>query len=169
MNRSKKILIVCHCILNVNSKIEPLAKTQGVFTQAIDEAVKNGVGLFQLPCPELGYLGMNRFGMTKEQYDNSNFRKYCLEILEYPLAAIANFVKAGYEIVGIVGMDGSPNCGINYSCRGYTGGELCSNDCLARQVSQLQSVKESGVFIEIFLYKLKELGVTPKLYAVAEQ
>ncbi|MDJ0622385.1 MAG: hypothetical protein QNJ17_05440 [Desulfocapsaceae bacterium] len=76
MNRGRKILIVCHCILNINAKIQPLAPVQGVLTETIRPYLDDGCGLFQLPCPEVSYLGMNRWGMTREQYDHPAFRYF---------------------------------------------------------------------------------------------
>nr|WP_051564410.1 hypothetical protein [Desulfovermiculus halophilus] len=73
--------------------------------------------------------------MTKEQYDHPNFRRHCREILIYPMVHIQASVQAGYEIVGVLGMDKSPNCGLNLTCRGYTGGELGSVDQVVHQMN----------------------------------
>lgn len=62
MHRSRRILIMCHCLLNANAKIVPLASVQGVFTDVILPHINEGCGLFQLPCPETSYLGMYRWG-----------------------------------------------------------------------------------------------------------
>ena len=34
------------------------------------------VGVIQLPCPEATFLGMRRWGMTREQYDVPAFRRH---------------------------------------------------------------------------------------------
>ena len=168
MNRSKKIVIVCHCVLNANSKIEPLAKISGVDAGAIASAVASGAGIFQLPCPENSYLGMNRWGMTKEQYNHENFCTHCRKILKFPLREIAAFIDAGYEISEIIGVDGSPNCGINQTCKGFSGGEICSEECVLKQAKNLQMVEEKGVFMEVLLSELEKLGAKPKLRAIKE-
>ena len=64
MNRSQKILIVCHCAINANAKVPPLAPVGGVFTDYSSEYIRSGCGLLQLSCPEVSYLGMNRWDMT---------------------------------------------------------------------------------------------------------
>ncbi|WP_341830623.1 CD3072 family TudS-related putative desulfidase [Desulfovermiculus halophilus] len=129
------MLITCHCVINANAKVPPLATVGGVFTDSVSEYIQSGCGFLQLPCPEVTYLGMNRWGMTKEQYDHPNFRRHCREILIYPMVHIQASVQAGYEIVGVLGMDKSPNCGLNLTCRGYTGGELGSVDQVVHQMN----------------------------------
>lgn len=169
MHRSRKILITCHCILNVNAKVYPLADTGGVHTDAVRSYVASGCGLFQLPCPELSYLGMHRWGMTKEQYDHANFRKHCQDILEHPMLELQALAQAGYEWVGIMGMDGSPNCGVEMTCEGYTGGELCSRANLSEQVKSLRYIKGQGVFMEELIEMMHKRDLRPKLLSIKEK
>jgi predicted secreted protein len=109
MKRSRKILMVCHCLLNANTKIYPLALTGGVYHDFLEAYIRNGIGIFQLPCSEFSSLGVNRWGMTREQYDHPNFRSHCKEILEHPVNQIEALFQANYEITGVLGVDGSPN------------------------------------------------------------
>jgi len=169
MNRSGKILIACHCVLNANAKVYPLAAVGGIFRDGIASCLEEGCGIFQLPCPEVSYLGMNRWGMTKEQYDHPNFRTHCRDILRYPLVQIQAFARAGYRFAGILGMDGSPNCGVTLTCEGYRGGDLGSADCLASQIASLRLVSGKGVFMEELLGMLLEIGIQPELFAIRER
>jgi predicted secreted protein len=168
MNRSKRIVATCHCILNANAKVPPLATVGGVFAEAVSDYIAAGCGLFQLPCPEAAYLGMKRWGMTREQYDHPHFRAFCREILRYPLVQLQAFAQAGYELVGIIGMDGSPNCGVTITCEGYSGGELCSPENLGDQIKALRFVAGRGVFMTELLAMLQQAGLQPKLLAVRE-
>ncbi len=169
MRRSRRILITCHCALNANAKIPPLAAVEGVFTDHVSKHIQSGCGILQLPCPEVSYLGMNRWGMTKEQYNHPNFRQHCREILTNPLVQIQAYVQAGYDIVGVLGMDKSPNCGLKLSCRGYSGGELSTVDQIEQQVNGLRFVPEKGVFMEEFLELLAtKVHIRPRLFAVEE-
>lgn len=169
MMRSRKILIVCHCVLNANAKIHPLAAVPGVFVDAIAPLVEAGCGLFQLPCPEAGYLGMNRWGMTREQYDHPSFRAYCRSILEAPMAQLNAFKGADCEFVGLVGMDGSPNCGVNLTCEGYVGGEIASMEAIEKQIERLQFVQGKGVFMTELLTMLHRFEIRPELSAIREE
>ena len=169
MNRGKKILITCHCALNANAKVYPLATVGGVFSDALSAYIDAGYGIFQLPCPELSYLGINRWGMTREQYDHPNFRAHCRDILKYPLIQLQALAQAGYALVGVLGMDGSPNCGVTLTCEGYTGGELCSRSNLDGQIDALRFVAGQGVFMEELMEMLRQIGQRPKLIAVNEK
>lgn len=168
MKRSGRILLVCHCLLNVNSKIYPLADWQGVHREAIQPHIDEGTGILQLPCPETSYLGMNRWGMTREQYDHHSFRDHCDRILLPSFQQIEAFVQAGYTIVGVAGMDGSPNCGVTWTCEGFTGGEICSTESVLDQARSLRRVSGSGVFMGVLAAWLKGRGISTRFWAVNE-
>ncbi len=168
MKRGKKVFIVCHCLLNSNAKIFPLADTSGVYADEIEPLIREGAGLVQLPCPETCYLGMNRWGMTKEQYDHRAFRDFCKMLLHPIMLQISAFVEKGYSISGVAGMDGSPNCGITKTCFGYQGGEICSNGGNDFK-SDLKMVSGRGNFMEIFEELLKAEGITPPFVSLHEE
>lgn len=168
MKRSKKILVLCHCLLNANAKIYPLAACGGAYLSVIEPYLETGVGLVQLPCPETGYLGLNRWGMTRDQYDHLHFRDYCREILRPIMYQIKAYVMAGYEILGVIGMDGSPNCGISRTCLGFIGGEICSQVDIARQREQLVAASGRGVFMEILEEMLSSEKISLRFWAVDE-
>ena len=160
---------MCHCLLNANAKIVPLASFPGVFTEVILPRINEGCGLFQLPCPETSYLGMCRWGMTREQYDTPAFRSHCRKILEIPINQLESFKQAGYEFAGLIGMDYSPNCGVNFTCEGYRGGEISSCHEVQKQIDSLRSVEGKGIFMEELLTLLQQKGIRPELTAVSEK
>ena len=160
--------MVCHCLLNPNAKVYPLADDHRVYAAELEPFIKAGAGLMQLPCPEVSYLGLNRWGMTKEQYEHPNFRRHCVDILRPSMDQIEAFTQAGYEIVGVFGMDGSPNCGINKTCVGFSGGEICSQSAISGQARGLKSVPGKGVFMDILLHLLLERNINTRFYAMDE-
>jgi predicted secreted protein len=168
MKRAKKIIIVSHCVLNSNSKIYPLASEKGVYKKTIGEYIDEGCAIFQLPCPENSYLGMKRWGMTFEQYNSPNFVKHCEEVLKFPIIELKNLHEDGCEFVGVLGMDGSPNCGIYKTCVGFSGGEICSKEAVLEQADKLEMVSKKGVFMEVFLNLLEKNGIKTKLLAIEE-
>jgi predicted secreted protein len=168
MKRSRKIVVVCHCLLNANSKVYPLASWPGACLDVLRDHLEAGVGLFQLPCPEAGYLGMNRWGMTREQYDHSNFRSHCRAVLRPAIDQLEAFHSAGYEIADVIGMDGSPNCGVDLTCEGYRGGEICSPADVEDQVKSLRFVPGRGVFMEILAGMLDARQIDVPFSAVRE-
>lgn len=58
--RSRKIVLVAHCVLNQNSKIDGCAHYPGPIKEVIELLISAGCGIVQLPCPELMHLGLDR-------------------------------------------------------------------------------------------------------------
>lgn len=166
MKRSKKIVILCHCLLNSNSKVSGLATFPGCSENLVCSIIKTGAGIIQLPCPELSFLGPKRWGMTKEQYDTPMYREHCKEILSSIVQQVVAYNDDGYEIQKIVGVNGSPTCGITKTCFGYTGGEL---DKEFTQYKDLKMNDGKGVMIEVLVNLLKEHGLSFSLDAVDEE
>lgn len=168
MNRSKKIIVVCHCMLNANAKVSPLAVYPGVMRSVMDRFINDGAGIVQLPCPETAYLGINRWGMCFEQYNHSNYRRHCRNILEPSVDQIVAFSEAGYRILGIIGADGSPNCGVTRIPSGLTGGVIRDLNIVESQLEKFTYKKGSGVFLTQLINMLKQKGVAVNLMAVDE-
>jgi predicted secreted protein len=105
----------------------------------VQALLEQNTGILQLPCPEHTFLGISRLGQTKEQYDTLPYRQHCERILEPIIESIKDYQANHYRILGVVGIKGSPSCGIvhTYSDKGKGGG----------------SFRGSGVFIEV----LKEM------------
>ena len=59
-NRSKRIMIVAHCIMNQNAISDSSANLPSQFAEIVDLIMKEKIGLVQLPCPELQCLGLDR-------------------------------------------------------------------------------------------------------------
>jgi len=110
MQRSKRILMVSHCILNQNTVIDNEARAEGAVQSATEWALKEGFGILQLPCPEFTFLGLNRPSMTYEEYNTPEYRKHCREILKPILHQAEEYTANGYEIVGMLGIQSSPSC-----------------------------------------------------------
>lgn len=123
-SRSHEVAVVAHCHLNANTKVRGLATCPGVRADVLLPLIEQGVGVVQLPCPEATYLGMNRWGMSVEQYDNPAYRRHCREIIAPVIDLLVALAADGCAIRGVVGVDGSPSCGVTQTCTGYAGGEI---------------------------------------------
>jgi predicted secreted protein len=110
MQRSKKIIVTSNCILNQNAVVKKSARSSGIMKSAIDWCYEQEYGIIQLPCPEFTYLGPDRPGMTREQYDTNDFREHCRTILRPTIEQLKVYQKHGYTIVGGIGIAGSPSC-----------------------------------------------------------
>ena len=169
MQRSRKILLVCHCLLNANAKVRPLAGYPGVLMEALEPYFRQGVGIMQLPCPESSYLGINRWGMSREQYDHPRFRRHCRHILTPCMDQVEAFCASGCEVVGVVGADGSPNCGIYLTPLGLSGGVIGAAATVTEQIGGLQLAKGTGIFMQEVQQMLTARGIATTFMAVDEK
>ena len=101
MNRSKKLAVLSHCILNQNAVVKGEYKDMNVFFSFVQELFGNNIGILQLPCPETECYGLKRWGHVKEQFNNSGYKKYARETLNSFINTLREYIDNGYEIVGI--------------------------------------------------------------------
>lgn len=166
MRRQKKIVIVAHCILNVNSKVEGLATYGGAMKSLMTELMDQGYGIIQLPCPEMTFCGIQRWGMSRNQYDHPNYRRHCRSILEPIVDQIQIYSENGYAVEQVICIDGSPSCGLNFTYVGYKGG-LVHTEAANRELLEETAVK--GVFIEELDKMIQQRGLKIKFSAVNEK
>jgi len=110
--RSKRLMLLAHCILNQNAVVQPLARTAGALAGIVQACLEAGVGLLQLPCPEFTARGPERAQADRRGYDTPEYRAHCRALLELIRTQVKAYQQAGYEIVGLIGMANSPSCGI---------------------------------------------------------
>ena len=123
--RSKKLLLIAHCILNHNAKLAGWAYYPGAITNIAHILIDSGYGIIQIPCPELLYLGLDRgcaegTNTTDGKVDteighrmNDNRGKgLCRKLLEDIFFQVEQYRKHGFETVGIICSNGSPTCGV---------------------------------------------------------
>ena len=168
MQRSHRILVVCHCLLNANAKVAPLAAHPGAALGVLEPFLRQGLGLVQLPCPELCHLGADRWGMTREQYDCRPYLRRCLALVEPMVDMLAAQVRGGCCIEAVLGVDGSPSCGVFATCLGFTGGEQGKGGVDVAAATRARVVAGEGVFTGIFRQALAQAGLTPPFWAVDE-
>ncbi|MGV8980804.1 CD3072 family TudS-related putative desulfidase [Clostridium sp.] len=152
----KKIVFVSHCVLNTASKVVYYNK-QDITEEEVDrknflcKAIKGDIHFIQLPCPEFNMYGSNRWGHTKDQFDNPFFRDNCRKILEPILLQMKEYISEAekFEVLGIVGIDGSPSCGVNITCCGDLGGEFSGLDDINEVIDRVHVKSEKGVFMEV--------------------
>lgn len=124
--RSKKILLVSHCILNQNSISDGTADYPGVNEAVVKQLLRSNVGIIQMPCPELLCLGLDRGdihgGERPVVIENTRIRqalkredslKIIGNFVEQIVFQVEEYIKNGFTILGIVGINRSPSCGVN--------------------------------------------------------
>ena len=166
MNRSKKIAIISHCIINQNSVVKGEYKDINIFFPFIKKLFEENIGILQLPCPETECYGLRRWGYVKEQFDNCGYRKYVEKIVNSFVDIIKEYINNGYEIVGIYGIAGSPSCGVNLTCSANWEGEISLYKDKEDIVSRIKMINESGIFMEIFKSVLDKNKINIPFYDV---
>jgi len=123
--RSKKIIVLAHCLLNQNSISDGTADMPGQFTDVVNLLMANDIGIIQLPCPEVACLGLDRqdkHGANRDLLaENTRIRNLLekqknMEILrkraEEIVFQLEEYSRYGFKIYGIIGVNRSPSCGI---------------------------------------------------------
>jgi predicted secreted protein len=183
--RSHKTVLVAHCLLNQNARYWGGASQSGMLDDFIFSVVKQGTGIIQLPCPEIPAWG----GPDKKMIWLAIGQKPILGFLvnmAYPLfllwtrwsygmqaqkivRQVLQNKNSGYECVKIVGIDGSPSCGVTRTldlkkCFHYH--RKLSLDGLTRDgynkgLYQNCLRPGKGIFMEILYKKLNRYGIYP--------
>jgi predicted secreted protein len=127
----KEIVVLAHCLLNKSSRIKGIRESPTIDTEAMN--------VIQLPCPEMIYMGLNRWEITKEQVDHPNYRRFCRRLFRPFADMIEQFSNAGMRI-RIIGVPKSPSCGSEVITIGGEGGFV--------KEFKHEHVKGVGVFFE---------------------
>jgi len=149
--RSRRVALIAHCLINQNSIVQGLARYPAMVKELVDILSKHGVGIVQLPCPETLYLGLRRFWQVREQYDTYNFREFAREIIKPIVTYVREYVACGYEITAVIGIAGSPSCGVFTTSSSPTWAGDPS------KAGKSMRVRGRGVFMEELLNALKSI------------
>ncbi|MEM5781785.1 MAG: hypothetical protein QXD43_01135 [Candidatus Aenigmatarchaeota archaeon] len=113
MERGKKIIFVSHCLLNQNARPLGEEKYPGVVRDLLDLFAESGVGVIQMPCPQLEFNeGLNRKSKPKESYDTNGFRVKCQKLSSSIIQTIENYLRKNYSVLGILGVELTSTCGV---------------------------------------------------------
>lgn len=161
----QNILFVSHCILNIASKVvlyekDEMEAEENLRRNFLAQAIEKGVQLIQLPCPEFTLYGACRWGHTSTQFDNPFFKAHCHKILEPIYLQMEEYLSHGerFRVLGILGIDGSPSCGVDYTGKGNWGGSFGGRTDLQEILDGAVFGKGSGVLIEVLRQELEERG-----------
>lgn len=131
---------VAHCLLN------PLTRVRGL--GPLD--FRPEPPLVQLPCPEALFLGLDRWAVTRNQLEVPEFKRFCSSLIVQYADIIEQLASKGASL-RIVGVAGSPSCGVLTTSIGYQGGRV--------RESPHEHVPGMGVFMEELTRELDQRGV----------
>jgi predicted secreted protein len=127
--RGRRVIFVAHCLLNENTRYLGGARRAGAVSEVVRPILDQGIGIVQLPCPEQHAWG----GVLKRRlllfYGSEGKLRYRLRGILLPIMLwytrriyrrlarqtakqICDYQRSGIEVVGIVGVDASPSCGV---------------------------------------------------------
>ena len=151
--RSQKVAFLAHCLLNQNAISDGTAVRPAGFPEMVSYLLEHGVGIVQLPCPELLCLGLDRGDPQGAErpvvVENTRIRRAMAQaepsrrlaqLVEDTMAQLLEYRRYGFQVVGILGANRSPCCGV----------DTTSQDD--------QEVPGMGVFLEALSHRLEEVG-----------
>lgn len=170
--RGRRVVFLSHCLLNENTRYPGGACRAGAVHEVVQACLDGGVGMVQMPCPEEHAWGgvLKRrllwfFGSrAKLRYRLRNFllplslwytRRIYRTIASEVANQIADYQASGFTVTGIVGVDGSPSCGVRQTidmkrCLGSVG--RFSTDARAADMNGIIEeclIEGSGIFVEL--------------------
>lgn len=128
--RSGRVAFVSHCLLNENVRYPGGATCPGAVPGVLERYLHDGIGLCQMPCPEQRAWGgvrkrhlLRLYGRrplrwrpvrrTMLALGNAWTRRVYRRLARRVADDIADYLRSGFEVVEIVGVGGSPSCGVS--------------------------------------------------------
>lgn len=147
--RGGRVIFVAHCILNQNTRYLGGAYRSGCVDEIVDALQREGVGICQLPCPEQRAWGGVLKPYTLLMYASRGTLRYPVRRPLLPLFVaytrwryrrlastvardIADYVRSGYAVEGMLGIAGSPSCGVTVALDLHRSMDILAGCPLAR-------------------------------------
>lgn len=128
-SRKKKVIFLSHCILNENVRYLGGAFRGGCLSEIVEQCIQNDIGMIQMPCPEqMAWGGVLKKWMLKVLQNRRWFirpvrvllfalflmqtRRVYRKLARDVANQIEDYLASGFEVIGIIGIDGSPSCGV---------------------------------------------------------
>ena len=124
--RSRRVIFLAHCLLNQNAISDGTAEVPAAHREILRTILDAQAGAVQMPCPELCCLGLDRGdpngGERPVVVENTRIRRAMgepeaaarlQELTSQVIRQIREYRKHGFTVLGIVGVDRSPCCGVN--------------------------------------------------------
>ena len=150
-SRKKKVIFIAHCIQNQNSISDGTAEYPGSIEDILEILIKEGVGIVQMPCPELICLGLDRGNIHGSRSavveENTRIRNMMIaepaktkirELARQIVFQIREYQRFNFNVLGIVGINRSPSCGVDTTSK------------------KNREVAGKGLFIEVLEHELQK-------------
>jgi len=116
--RGRRLVAVIECELNQNARDAGAARFAAMSWEVLQICQAHGVGLVQMPCPEIACLGPARArpaGMSLRQaIDNPAGRQCCARISDDVAGRLQDYADAGCHVLAVLGGNAqSPGCAVH--------------------------------------------------------
>lgn len=145
--QNKKVVFVTGCLLC--PYLQAIDDDKNIlWTKLVREfLLEQNISVVQMNCPESSFsdekCGLIRKPHGVTYYEKlSGFSEYCRGLADREAARIEDFLKAGYEVVTVLGVEHSPTCAVNYIYMGKYG-----------------NVHRRGIYFEELYSTLGEKGI----------
>ena len=117
-HRSCRLVAVIDCILNQNSRDAGVATYPAMNWDILRLCQAYDVGILQMPCPEMAFLGWKRARRPDESIrdvlDTEGGRKSCRRISVDVADRMEEYLHQGYRVLAILGGNPeSPGCAVH--------------------------------------------------------
>ena len=123
--RSRRVIFLAHCLLNQNAISDGTAEAPAAHRKILRTILDAQAGVVQMPCPELCCLGLDQgdvHGADRPVVEeNTRIRRAMEEdgprqkreaLADLVAEQVQEYHKHGFQVLGIVGANRSPNCGV---------------------------------------------------------
>jgi len=123
--RNGRLVFLIECLLNQNARDLGAADSPAVTREMVDLLADAGIGMVQIPCPEIACLGFNRqrpSGKSIRQALEAPVSATCCQHLaEVTADRIRCYLDQGFEVLAVLGgNEQSPACAVHTTVVGGT-------------------------------------------------
>ena len=117
--RSTRVVAVIHCVLNHSARAPDCAVYPGINSDVVDLLARHEVGILQMPCPEMVFMGLARSrgeGQTiRDVIHTPEGHSLCRKLSKEVADAVEDYLKNGYAVEAVLGGDvKSPGCAVHH-------------------------------------------------------
>jgi predicted secreted protein len=180
--RSRKVVFLSHCLLNENTRYLGGACRAGAIGEVVQACLDGGIGIVQMPCPEqhawggvlkwrllwfFGSQGTMRYRLRHLLlpvllwYTRRVYRKIARQVAEQ----VADYQSSGFTVVGIVGVEGSPSCGVCQTLDVNRSLDLVGQLPAAAHAGDMNAIIQAclvegrGIFFELLRREIERRGL----------
>jgi predicted secreted protein len=121
--RGRRLVAVIECVLNQNARDAGTARSPAVIGEVVRLCEEHGVGLLQMPCPEIACLGLSRARPRGKSIhaalDTPEGWERCGRMAEEVAGRIEEYTQHGCRVLAVLGGNAaSPGCAVHVDAGG---------------------------------------------------